>query len=889
SSPSSGDRASTSAQQVGTGPHFVGLPHRPAVAGRRPNPTDGSDFAEAEAAASAAACPEAELRGATARRRRASSEWPLPREVGGWRRLASTCSCAAALRRAALRAEPARPATTCLCPERAAPAGTSATARGFACDCPAGAAGPRCELVDRRRAAERPTASCGCRGALPTRRLVPGAAAAAARAPAISWPLCDRDVDECRRPSRTGRRGLCDGGSRQRAESIGFHRNRPASGCPANPGAAIDGGALGLSEQPLLLGCASTELAAVLAVVSSLPAARAGRLLLVSCYGKRRRGRRRRVTMATGALAKQHSPASMRRRRRLPGRPWRGGDGADADDGAPMIKRQLRRPGASLTYAASRRPLPPPLTLLSTPTAAARAAALPGPAQAAQAGAASHRRCSASRAPCGVGGLGARGSAASWWMIRGAAALIEDQFIISQLGDQANHWDTSDWRGAAATLGGLGRVQGPRQNPPDLIMDGGPFSVSYFGGAGCRKRRQRRHRRLRTRRRRHRRRLGASAGRHRLRRRWQRLRRARCSGSAARRPRRRETELRVNETSSAEACRRRARPDVTGAFFKNANGRTCPTRIRRLRRQRKSCRRPSRSVRMMKEAAVENLQAIPEPAGWPGLPESSLHERKAQRQTDRHWQLGISFGGHLAEQWRLSAAGWEISCRTASRNMQLQLLQAGRSSFKARNSRSCRRLGLPEQPPTHWLPQHSSLPESGSPVANGRTAAAQCSRESAGSHWARPPDQHSPPSRGLRVAAGGVEVAPPGFCRELMPDGGRLMRSKLARLITSRPLISSMGSVLILPDEAVQRRFGDRIDAEVLDDEVAEHVLAAGHGARQLGVQPADVSVRGVAAMADPNGFAHAVLRHQRGQQRGEQGARQCSACQLEWQFSFQT
>uniref|UniRef100_A0A1I8FQK3 EGF-like domain-containing protein n=1 Tax=Macrostomum lignano TaxID=282301 RepID=A0A1I8FQK3_9PLAT len=30
------------------------------------------------------------------------------------------------------------------------------------------------------------------------------------------------------------------------------------------------------------------------------------------------------------------------------------------------------------------------------------------------------------------------------------------------------------------------RIQGHR-NPPDLIMDGGPFSVSYFGGAGCRK------------------------------------------------------------------------------------------------------------------------------------------------------------------------------------------------------------------------------------------------------------------------------------------------------------------------------------------------------------------------------------------------------------------
>uniref|UniRef100_A0A1I8FJ84 CG-1 domain-containing protein n=1 Tax=Macrostomum lignano TaxID=282301 RepID=A0A1I8FJ84_9PLAT len=60
-------------------------------------------------------------------------------------------------------------------------------------------------------------------------------------------------------------------------------------------------------------------------------------------------------------------------------------------------------------------------------------------------------------------------------------------------GRSGYHWDTSDWRGAAATLGGLGASRGPG-NPPDLIMDGGPFSVSYFGGAGCRQRRQRRHR-----------------------------------------------------------------------------------------------------------------------------------------------------------------------------------------------------------------------------------------------------------------------------------------------------------------------------------------------------------------------------------------------------------
>uniref|UniRef100_A0A1I8F3A7 Os06g0694800 protein n=1 Tax=Macrostomum lignano TaxID=282301 RepID=A0A1I8F3A7_9PLAT len=54
---------------------------------------------------------------------------------------------------------------------------------------------------------------------------------------------------------------------------------------------------------------------------------------------------------------------------------------------------------------------------------------------------------------------------------------------VGGLGAAGYHWD--DWRGAAATLGGLGASRGPG-NPPDLIMDGGPFSVSYFGGAGCR-------------------------------------------------------------------------------------------------------------------------------------------------------------------------------------------------------------------------------------------------------------------------------------------------------------------------------------------------------------------------------------------------------------------
>uniref|UniRef100_A0A1I8FBM3 CA domain-containing protein n=1 Tax=Macrostomum lignano TaxID=282301 RepID=A0A1I8FBM3_9PLAT len=280
------------------------------------------------------------------------------------------------------------------------------------------------------------------------------AAAAAARAPAMLGALCDpRTSTSADRPSgcaMAGRRLRQPAGPFRCGSvrvSIGFHRTGLRAA--ARPtGAAIDGGA-SASEQPLLLGLRFHELAAVLGCVSSLLLLALAVFCLVSCYGKRRRGRRRRGNHGNGRVAKQHSPASM-------SPPTEAAAAAAARDdpgeeamalmpmmAPPMIKRQLRRPGG---LADVRR--------LRDAAAAAANAAVNADRQ-----------------------------------LRGLRALpvLLRLLRLGRRRPMSTLRDTSDWRGLAATLGGLARVQGPRANPPDLIHGRGPFtSVSYFGRRRCR-------------------------------------------------------------------------------------------------------------------------------------------------------------------------------------------------------------------------------------------------------------------------------------------------------------------------------------------------------------------------------------------------------------------
>uniref|UniRef100_A0A1I8FBF2 Cadherin domain-containing protein n=1 Tax=Macrostomum lignano TaxID=282301 RepID=A0A1I8FBF2_9PLAT len=458
-----------------TGP-ICRLPHRPAVLAGG-HPTDGQR--------------RLRLRprlGAAARRpswRRPARRRPRRRLHGGrrWRRRLPL-QLRAALRRAALRAEPAP------CDHR--PCLNGGACRDFgdgrAADSPATA-----RLGRPDRAASWWTAAAAERRPHLVEVEAPAntaagawAAAAAARAPAMLG-LCDRDVDECRQAV-----GLCDGGRgvlRQPAGrvQVGGRRiwcecpsvspDRPASGCPAKPGAAIDGGA-SASEQPLLLGLRFHELAAVLGCVSSLLLLALAVFCLVSCYGKRQ---------ARAAQAR-------RRRRRLPGRPWRGGDGADADDGAADDQRQLRRPGgladvrrlrdaaaaaanaavnADRQLRAAGRALPVLLRLLRLGRRRPMSPQKPPPLLSFPRSLLRRRRSGRPRF--------------SGELVDDQGELVDDQGeLVDDQGELATARPAGGGHGAPpATLGGLGASRGPG-NPPDLIMDGGPFSVSYFGGAGCR-------------------------------------------------------------------------------------------------------------------------------------------------------------------------------------------------------------------------------------------------------------------------------------------------------------------------------------------------------------------------------------------------------------------
>uniref|UniRef100_A0A1I8F804 EGF-like domain-containing protein n=1 Tax=Macrostomum lignano TaxID=282301 RepID=A0A1I8F804_9PLAT len=301
---------------------------------------------------------------------------------------------------------------------------------GFACDCPAGAAGPRCELVDRGGGGAA-TASCGGRGACQHGGWWPGRPLPL-RGHRLCWARCATATStSADRPSAVRWRArrlrqlpgrVQVGGRRIWCECPSGFTGTACERLPGQPGAAIDGGA-SASEQPLLLGLRFHELAAVLGCVSSLLLLALAVFCLVSCYGKRRRGRRRRA-LAGLHVAHQRSG---------------GGGGCQDDPGEeamalmpmmapPMINGSCGGQAASLTYAGFETPLPPPLTLLQL-------RGLRGPCRSCSgcSGWGGVGPMSPQKPPpllsfprsCGVGGLGGRG------------------FSGELVDDQGYHWDLS--------------------------------------------------------------------------------------------------------------------------------------------------------------------------------------------------------------------------------------------------------------------------------------------------------------------------------------------------------------------------------------------------------------------------------------------------------------
>uniref|UniRef100_A0A1I8F9K6 LAM_G_DOMAIN domain-containing protein n=1 Tax=Macrostomum lignano TaxID=282301 RepID=A0A1I8F9K6_9PLAT len=349
------------------------------------------------------------------------------------------------------------------------------------------------------------------------------AAAAAARAPAMLGRCATATSTSADRPSgcaMAARRLRQPAGRVQVRVSSGSpdRPRRAAPCCPANPGAAIDGGALrrrGL-KQPLLLGLRFTHAGggAGLRCSSLLPCCSRWAVFLprLLCYGKRRRGaaqaRRREAAACCQDDPGEEAMALM---------PMMA---------PPMDQRQLRRPGG---LADVRR-------LRDAAAAAANAAVNAGQAAArglralpvllrlAQAGAASARSSPQKPVPpCCIqlpallrrrrsGGRGFSGRAGYHWDLSSPEQAVPElnktrsyhwnrrhvprQSLAQSKTRQANHWTSVRRRPCdpgRPWLGPASRGPATRRN---LIMDGGPFQRYSFTFGGRRrraKRRQRRH------------------------------------------------------------------------------------------------------------------------------------------------------------------------------------------------------------------------------------------------------------------------------------------------------------------------------------------------------------------------------------------------------------